>query len=308
MTALWEPGTQYSYGDIVEFEEKLTCPASAPGDTVDGDVESGLMGSEPSEFLRASHGTGIEQADISGIRRKLDVLLGLSALQKNSASFAASKTLQPDTAQLEAFVNGSTAQIGGIAEDVQKLRKALGGVDELQDVPEDNSDPTAAIMTVLQSVQKLIADNQWQDRDSTHLLTTMNGLAAALNKDMRKNAEMQNAYSTLNAIFSASLIGDEIKRECHVLLRTRSDDIHGERLRFVEVMKEATAINVQSMLSDRSSVATIELTLKKLAVFSGSDNHWSNKSVCVLFEAETYRVGGETPFRNSTVATEVANP
>jgi hypothetical protein len=50
-------------------------------------------------------------------------------------------------------------------------------------------------MTLLQSVQKLIADNQRRDRDSTHLLTTMNGLAAALNEDMRKNAEMRNAYS-----------------------------------------------------------------------------------------------------------------
>ena len=104
---------------------------------------------------------------------------------------------------LEAFVNGSTAQIGGIAEDVQKLCKALGGVDELQDGPEEgdaNADQTAATMTLLQSVRKLIADNQRRDRDSAHLLTTMNGLAAALNEDMRKNAKMRNAYSTFNAI------------------------------------------------------------------------------------------------------------
>ena len=105
---------------------------------------------------------------------------------------------------LEAFVNGSTAQIGTIAEDVQKLCKALGGVDELQDGPEEgdaNTDQTAAKMTLLQSVRKLIADNQRRDRDSTHLLTTMNGLAAALNEDMRKNAEMRSAYSKyINAI------------------------------------------------------------------------------------------------------------
>lgn len=39
-----------------------------------------------------------------------------------------------------------------------------------------------------------------------------------------------------------------------------SDDIRGERLRFVEAMKEATAINVQSMVSYCSPVATVELT------------------------------------------------
>jgi len=38
-----------------------------------------------------------------------------------------------------------------------------------------------------------------------------------------------------------------------------SDDIRGERLRFVEAMKEATAINVQSEISDFSQVAAIEL-------------------------------------------------
>lgn len=85
-----------------------------------------------------------------------------------------------------------------IAEDVQKLCKALGSVDELRDCPEEGdatADPTARTMTLLQSVRKLIADNQGRDRDSAHLLTTMNGLAAALNEDMRKNAEMRNAYS-----------------------------------------------------------------------------------------------------------------
>lgn len=40
-----------------------------------------------------------------------------------------------------------------------------------------------------------------------------------------------------------------------------SDDIRGERLRFVEAMKEATAINVQSTFSYSSLVATSELTV-----------------------------------------------
>ncbi|KAH9176537.1 hypothetical protein EDB89DRAFT_74278 [Lactarius sanguifluus] len=83
-----------------------------------------------------------------------------------------------------------------MGEDVQKLCKALGGVDELQDGPDDNSDLTAVTMTVLQSVQKLIADNLRRDRDSAHLLTTMNDLAAALDEDM-KNAEMRNAYKSV---------------------------------------------------------------------------------------------------------------
>ena len=99
---------------------------------------------------------------------------------------------------LEAFVNGSTAQFGAISEGVQKLCKALGSVEELRHSPDEDvdADHPARTMSLLQSVQKLIADNLRRDRDSAHLLTTMNGLAAALNEDMRKNAEMRNAYST----------------------------------------------------------------------------------------------------------------
>ena len=102
---------------------------------------------------------------------------------------------------LEAFVNGSTVQFGAIAEDVQRLCKALGNVDNDLEEGDANFDPTARTMTLLQSVRKLITDNQRRDRDSAHLLTTMNGLAAALNEDMRKNAEMRSAYSKyINAI------------------------------------------------------------------------------------------------------------
>jgi hypothetical protein len=93
---------------------------------------------------------------------------------------------------LETFVNGGTAQITAIADDIQKLRKALGDIDELPDGPEGDASATS---TLLQSMRRLDADSQRRDRDSAHLLGTMNGLAAALSEDMRKNAEMRNAYS-----------------------------------------------------------------------------------------------------------------
>ncbi|KAH9012141.1 hypothetical protein EDB84DRAFT_1537123 [Lactarius hengduanensis] len=100
-------------------------------------------------------------------------------------------------------------------------------------------------MTVLRSVQKLIADNLRRDRDSAHLLTTMNGLAAALNEDMRKNAEMRNAYTTESVLGVIERQRRDQERMLRTLANELSDDIRGERLRFVEAMKEATAINVQ---------------------------------------------------------------
>ena len=106
---------------------------------------------------------------------------------------------------LETFVNGGTAQIAVIAEDVQKLRVALGNIDELQEVgdaegnAETSGDRTAAF-TLLQGVRRLAEDSKRRDRDSAHLVSTMNGLVAALNEDMRKNAEMRNAYSKIKTV------------------------------------------------------------------------------------------------------------
>ena len=104
---------------------------------------------------------------------------------------------------LETFVNGGTAQIMAIAEDVQKLCKTLGNIDELQGDPlaegPGDADAAAGYMetqtfTLLKGIRRLAEESKRRDRDSAHLLGTMNGLVAALNEDIRKNAEMRNTY------------------------------------------------------------------------------------------------------------------
>jgi hypothetical protein len=100
---------------------------------------------------------------------------------------------------LETFVNGGTAQIMAIAEDVQKLCKTLGNIDEPNgdlEGPRDAGDGhmETRTFTLLQGIRRLAEESKQRDRDSAHLLGTVNGLVAALNEDMRKNAEMRNTY------------------------------------------------------------------------------------------------------------------
>lgn len=91
-----------------------------------------------------------------------------------------------------------------IADDVQKLRKTLGNIDELQGDPErDMGAGPAMTFTLLQGIRRLAEDSKRHDLDSAHLVSTMNGLVAALNEDLRKNAEMRNAYSKSNALVIA---------------------------------------------------------------------------------------------------------
>ena len=90
-----------------------------------------------------------------------------------------------------------------IAEDVQKLCNTLGNIDELQcdpeglgdaDVDAGGSHTETRNFTLLQGIRRLAEESKRRDRDSAHFLGTMNGLVAALNEDMRKNAEMRNTY------------------------------------------------------------------------------------------------------------------
>jgi hypothetical protein len=112
---------------------------------------------------------------------------------------------------LETFVNGGTAQIMAISEDVQKLSKTLGNIDELQGDPEvDAAASQTPTFTLLQGIRRLAEDNKRRDRDSAHILWTMNGLVAAINEDMRKNAEMRNTYCRPNVIFIVIPCSNEV--------------------------------------------------------------------------------------------------
>ncbi|KAH9961253.1 hypothetical protein BC827DRAFT_334411 [Russula dissimulans] len=165
---------------------------------------------------------------------------------------------------LETFVNGGTAQIMAIAEDVQRLCKALGSADELQGDPYGSAAAGAsqpATFTVLQGMRRLADDSKRRDRDSAHLLGMMNGLVAALNEDMRKNAEMRNAYTTESVLGVIERQRQDQERMLRSLADELSDDIRGERLRFVEAMKEATAINVQIHVEEFKKELTREVLI-----------------------------------------------
>lgn len=82
--------TKTSNTEVPEQEGAQAIMESGPlGGTVDGEAKSTLMASEkPSEFLPVGYGAVMEQADVSDIRRKLDMLLELLVSQGNAACSA----------------------------------------------------------------------------------------------------------------------------------------------------------------------------------------------------------------------------
>ncbi|KAH9859073.1 hypothetical protein C2E23DRAFT_855733 [Lenzites betulinus] len=162
---------------------------------------------------------------------------------------------------LEAFVKHGTSQIEGVAAGVQQLCQELGPVQGSQVVGADGETPAQG--NLLSDIRRLLVQHQEREENAVTLNSSVNGLVAAVQEDMRRNAEARNLLTT------ESVVGmiDRQRQDQERMLRTLatglelSNDIRGERLRFVEAMKEATAINVQIHVEEFKKELTREVML-----------------------------------------------
>ncbi|KAF7376108.1 hypothetical protein MSAN_00025600 [Mycena sanguinolenta] len=126
---------------------------------------------------------------------------------------------------LEAFVSGGTAQIQVVAAGVEKLCQQLGCSGEKGH-------------NVLAEIRQLIVDSQAINDQTALLQASIDNLATLIS----------SGSPGFNPQSFAGLI-DQQRQEQEDLLRAvaaeLTNEIRGERLRFVDAMKEATAINVQ---------------------------------------------------------------
>ncbi|TFK26505.1 hypothetical protein FA15DRAFT_277427 [Coprinopsis marcescibilis] len=131
---------------------------------------------------------------------------------------------------LETFVNSGTAQIQSLATNIDRLMTELGGNDQ-SDLPGNGT------VHLLNNIRQLVLGMKARDQNMASLQASVNDLITALNSETR-----------LDSSAIAQMIEVQ-KQHQKVMLRSFTDEISGEikgeRLRFVEAMKEATAINVQ---------------------------------------------------------------
>ena len=102
---------------------------------------------------------------------------------------------------LEAFVKHGTSQIEGVAAGIQQLCRDLGPIHDPQDhldVPE-GEDPPPPQGGLLSDVRQLLVQNKEREQNAADLHTSVNGLLAAVQEDLRKNAEARHLLSTYQA-------------------------------------------------------------------------------------------------------------
>ncbi|KAJ7096366.1 hypothetical protein C8R44DRAFT_989292 [Mycena epipterygia] len=155
---------------------------------------------------------------------------------------------------LEAFVSGGTAQIQVVAAGVEKLCKELGCSDE-----RSGSGGPGSIMAV---IHQSITDGRARDQSTAALQLSVDNLAALM------ASESRNDFTTQSI---ASLI-DQQRQDQEIMLRALtaelSNEIRGERLRFVDAMKEATAINVQMHVEQLKEELAREVRADLFAFYS----------------------------------------
>ncbi|TFY62053.1 hypothetical protein EVJ58_g4106 [Rhodofomes roseus] len=192
----------------------------------------------------------------------------LSLLQGAQEQWSAHTEQQTDSIRylnelnswLEAFVNHGTAQIENVAAGVQMLCKELGPVEELQEPAEDGQEQPPK-GSLLADVRKLLVEAKGKEESSVVLHAAVNGLIAAVQEDLKKNAEARNMLTTQSVVGLIDRQRQDQERMLRSLGTELSNEIRGERLRFVEAMKEATQINVQMHVEHFKGELTREVML-----------------------------------------------
>ena len=81
-----------------------------------------------------------------------------------------------------------------MAAGVQQLCKDLGPIPELQDATEGGD--TTSSGSLLSDIRRFLAQSTEREDSTAVLHTSVNGLVAAVQEDLRRNAEARNLLST----------------------------------------------------------------------------------------------------------------
>ncbi|KAF8629409.1 hypothetical protein AX15_003463 [Amanita polypyramis BW_CC] len=192
--------------------------------------------------------------DAAGKQMKEELAKILALLEDNSQQRALHTQQQADNVRyltelntwLEAFVNHGTSQIENVAANVEQLCKVLGCSGQA------GSDiDIARHSNLLQDLRELVANVQARQQSSAELQNSVSALLAAM-----KSTNLSELGSLANAIERQRQDQANLLKSLKAEL---SSEIKGERIRFVEAMREATTINVQAHVENLKQSLTTEV-------------------------------------------------
>ncbi|TFK54483.1 hypothetical protein OE88DRAFT_1200674 [Heliocybe sulcata] len=214
-------------------------------DRIDDLMRDNRRTAQRQEGQTETRGSALSDASSEGIAECLKLL------REGNANRATDLENQADSVRylnelnswLETFVNHGVSQIQTVMEDVKALRSDLSH-------PVDGVARQGLGRT--ESIERLMKESKSQQIENARLLSSLQ----AVLRDLREVASATNP-SGVAALLEQQRAQQE--RMIQTLADGLSQDIRGERLRFVEAMKEATTINVHSHISQFRNELTKEV-------------------------------------------------
>ncbi|KAF8554737.1 hypothetical protein OG21DRAFT_1034271 [Imleria badia] len=142
---------------------------------------------------------------------------------------------------LESFVNGGTVHIQSVAANVEQLCAHLGIPSE-----SDAAGNQPSNQGMLGEIRHLISSVQTKALGEGQLEASVGELMNVVRDQMKNGTEQRTALVTDSVLEIINQQRHEQEQMLRALSTELTNEIRGERLRFVEAMKEATAINVQA--------------------------------------------------------------
>ncbi|KAG9316560.1 hypothetical protein JVU11DRAFT_2611 [Chiua virens] len=144
---------------------------------------------------------------------------------------------------LETFVNGGTTHIQSVAANVEQLCSHLG-IPAESDTAASDGQPSGQGM--LGEIRHLISSVETKALGENQLQASVGELMNAVREQLKTGTENRTALVTDSVLEIINRQRYEQEQMLRALSTELTNEIRGERLRFVEAMKEATAINVQA--------------------------------------------------------------
>lgn len=199
----------------------------------------------------------------AAVTNTLEELLVLARSEKEqrethaAAQADSARYLNELNSWLETFVKHGTSQIETVAAGVQHLCKELGHVEAVgedgQPIPHDGHNGS-----LLSEVRQLLVENKGSDEKLATLQASVDHLMTALHESIQA-VETRNRFPTDTVVAIIERQRQDQEHMLKTLATELSNDIRGERLRFVEAMKEATTINVQIHVEEFKKELTREV-------------------------------------------------
>ncbi|KAF9519257.1 hypothetical protein BS47DRAFT_1379511 [Hydnum rufescens UP504] len=164
---------------------------------------------------------------------------------------------------LEQFVHQHTSQTQSLNQGVTRLLDGLG----LSGTVVDDSDARRDIVSLLAEVHHTVLDLKQRESGHSALQNTVNMLIHKVNEDLERISAERKAMTSELMVSMFAQQREEQQLFVRALATDLTNQIRGERMQFVDAMKEVTSVNLKAQVLETTRIlAGLSQTIREQQV------------------------------------------